>query len=151
MFIVVREPLKEYDSKEQYDVTGYEGLNFPYTRVEITTLVTPNLDDPTGLRSDVPGPPPPQDAFWPRVGGEDFQFHLVGYDRRGRPSEFSIPLVFLDSTFSDPKEIFVFVKKAWDFRSQRTEAQLSGQKIAYAIEMGGPGLCLPDQPFTQHL
>jgi len=81
MFIVVREPERSYPktglktpSDESYD------RQWPVVNIQITTLVTPKLDDPqlNEIATNTG-----QNAFWPRVNSNDFLFHLIGEDLEG--------------------------------------------------------------------
>jgi hypothetical protein len=69
-FIIVREPIKHYNGAGH----KFNGLNFPFTEVEILTHVTPNLlapEDPACQLSDpsgiIYGRPPGSDGK-PRIG-----------------------------------------------------------------------------------
>ena len=86
MFLVVREPVRTYrNSGLVYDgpVAARHGekidLMLPFEAVRITTVVSPLLDPPES--DDIAGKS--QGCFWPNVGGQPFQFHLVGTDTDG--------------------------------------------------------------------
>ncbi len=98
MFIVVREPEKSYPDGLQM----FGGRNTPFTDVQILTKVTPMLDDPTRdpAKNSLAGHG--QDAFWPRVGGEDFRFVLIGTDRNGYQTQFTMPLGWVESSLALP-------------------------------------------------
>jgi len=87
-FIVVREPTKSYQHRD-----------VPFRSATIKTLVTPNLDpSPFGeiLKHG-------RNAFWPKVGTNDFLFHIVATDWEGeREIDFDIPLAFVKDTLADP-------------------------------------------------
>lgn len=131
VFIVVREPLKEFPGPEQQSLTNAQGRDFPFKTVQITTLETPNLDDPTKAPSIIPGTPF-QTAFWPRVLGADFQFHLVGTDRSGNQSEFSMPLVFVESTANKNESLLKNKVRNFYASSSKSRVAFSGQKVAFA-------------------
>jgi len=119
MFIIVREPLKGYGPTDvanshgstlndgqgtAYTVStpqppGNRGIDrwMPFKQVRITTLTTPNLDAPVLIPGvDTAGPQNQStDVFWPRVGGQDFLFHLIGQDAEGQHTEFTAPLAFV--------------------------------------------------------
>jgi hypothetical protein len=93
VFVVVREHDKFYHQNAPglTDTSGSRfDLQMPFQRVRITTMVTPNLDEPAS--PDTPS------CFCPRVGGVDFKFHLVAEDLDGNEIEFSAPLHFVDAS-----------------------------------------------------
>jgi hypothetical protein len=94
-YIVVRQPTKTYPA---HSSQPYDGRQWPFENVRITTLIPPILDNPSDPANDrvVKG----QKAFWPRVGGQDFLFNLVATDTDGQKTEFSCPLAFISSTSS---------------------------------------------------
>src|SRR4029077_9103989 len=64
--------------------TASGGRNFPFKKIRITTLVTPNLDTPPGGNWNY---------FIPTVSGQPFLFHIVATEWDGNNSDFSMPLV----------------------------------------------------------
>jgi len=135
MFIVVRQPEMTYSG------FGYnhEGREMPFKSVRITTLITPDLDKPEN--SDINGAL--QSAFWPRVGNDDFRFHLVAEDTEGQKCEFTIPLIFLENPIAkgDPEAPVPLTGATGDqttalgnylLLDERRTADLSGQKVAFA-------------------
>src|SRR5262249_24114173 len=86
MFIVLREHVRTYPEDDR---------GMPFTRVEITTHVTPDI----ALPDLVPGSKP---WFWVEVvsGGRPvpFQFHCIGTDRSGNTHDFTTPLMFVSRT-----------------------------------------------------
>jgi hypothetical protein len=74
MFIIVREPTREYD-----------GHDSPLAQVTLEPLVTPNLTDPGPLTK----------PFVPTRDGQPFPFTLVSVDRAGKVSTYAAPLVFV--------------------------------------------------------
>ncbi len=137
MFIVVREQDKVFgatnlatDAGESYD------LMMPFKRVRITTLVTPNLDDPAA--SDYPDGLL-QSAFWPRVGQSDFQFHLVMEDLDGQTSELTMPLQFVGKEIADKPDRGTIASIATMYQNAsgaealaRRTRPFNGQKVAFA-------------------
>lgn len=107
-FIIVRQPVREYPGVGQ----RFEGRDFPFTSVEITTKQTPDLKGPLpiagvpddfyedGLNESLQ----PQLGFWPfpLVGSsEAFRFEMIGTDAAGRRTSFSLPLIFMDGKRQD--------------------------------------------------
>ncbi len=134
MYIVIREPLKTYD------LVPNQGREMPFSSVRITTTVTPNIDDPANPASQVYSG---QTAFWVRVHGEDFMFHLVGTDHGGNTTEFTAPLIFCDNTIAhnggSTQPLAKYVKPAYDPTSpsdtkgtSRVTREMRGSKIAFA-------------------
>ncbi|MCK4295691.1 MAG: hypothetical protein KAX28_03425, partial [Candidatus Marinimicrobia bacterium] len=131
MYIVVREPEKFYDKKtgvkNQYD-HSYD-LQMPFNSVRITTLVTPNLDDPD--YSDIKDKK--QSLFWPSVGKKDFQFHLIAEDLDGNQVEFTAPLVFADQGEAKVNALMTDVQI--DYKNgveERRKRPIYGQSVAFA-------------------
>jgi hypothetical protein len=128
-YIIVRQP------ELSYPVVGqpYKGREFPFEKIRLTTLVTPNLDDPNSSANEfIPGKG--QEAFWPRVGGNDFLFHVVAEDWQGKKSEFTIPLAFVSpgvATTQAGDAVSNYTNESKTPLSQRKRG-MSGQKITYA-------------------
>lgn len=96
-FIVVRQRRLDYGG----ELHRKEGKAFPFRRVDITTLITPNLDRPR--RPDTGSFTPL--LFQPEVGGEPFRFDMVGTDWSGQTIDFEAPVVFVDSELAfDPAD-----------------------------------------------
>ena len=126
-YIVVNEPEKDYRYLET--IGRYQGRDFVYKAVEITTIITPTLD------------PPPNDKnyFFPTINGEKFHFSIIGTDREGQTSEFMTPIMFLkqgSTTFTDTDSLEGAVNEYQqsDFSIRRRD--LSGQLIAYTKSKG---------------
>jgi hypothetical protein len=152
MFLVVREPVRiyrasghVYDGKdstrggEQYD------LMMPFEAVRILTLVSPLLDPPE--KDEIAGKK--QSAFWPRVGGQLFKFHVSATDTDGNQVDMAMPLIFVDKTETDAdydqsiipadsplgseKVQSEYETEVWPGMStKRATVPLLGQKIAFA-------------------
>jgi hypothetical protein len=87
-FLVVGKPTRTYGSKAVAMPDG--GRGFPFTSLEIRTLVTPDLE--TTQFGSVAG------SFVPKVDGTPFPFHMIGTDWAGRETEFTAPVVFVLGT-----------------------------------------------------
>lgn len=131
MYIVVREPERFYDKKtgvKNQNGHSYD-LQMPFNSVRITTLVTPNLDDPD--YSDIKDKK--QSLFWPKVGNKDFQFHLIAEDLDGNQVEFTAPLVFVDQR--EAKENASMKDVQNDYKNgveERRKRPIYGQSVAFA-------------------
>jgi hypothetical protein len=123
-FVVVREHEKIYPATGQQHP---HGPMLPFQAVRINTLSTPALDQPISI---LPG----EDAFWPRVGDQDFQFKMTGVDWEGNTAEFMVPLIFVKR---DPARHADQAGKVMDDYNSKQNAprrlcRFFGQKVAYA-------------------
>jgi len=78
-FIVVREPVKNYNDRA-----------LPFRSVRFLRLETPLLDNESAS------------LFWPRVDNEDFRFPLEATDWIGEKVAFESPLAFVPVTYTGP-------------------------------------------------
>ncbi|NTV46953.1 MAG: hypothetical protein HGB11_10650, partial [Chlorobiales bacterium] len=159
LYIIVREPEKAYPGEGQemitdslyskpnsggkkvYDRSGRQdsqARKTPFRRARITTLVTPDLDKAED--SDI-GTYETK-AFWPRVGGADFEFHFVAEDWEGNRFDFTAPLIFVKKDVIENGTL----GKSWDILSsgyvddwinnndtlKRNTRPIFGQRIALA-------------------
>lgn len=144
MFIIVREPEKEFPAAYQDN----EGRACPFRKVQLSTLITPNLNQPVGLLAGMSA----QAAFWPMVmgtgGAQDFQWHLIGEDWDGQRLEFTMPLIFVgvDPLPNNPKVGVAFDRASMTTlttlyngtTAARRQADLKGQNLAFAESLN-PG------------
>jgi hypothetical protein len=137
MFIVVREPEKTFSDDER---------GTPFKRVQLTTLVTPDIanpdtpndpSDPSGL-NHVEGA---NRSFWVKVMTSEttrelFRFHAVGTDKANEQADFTIPLMFV--SISDLPDTNAAATKAVareynaKMNIDRRSAHVPGQKITFA-------------------
>jgi len=124
-YVVVREPLKKYQYGQRN--TDSKGRNWPFKRVRITTLKTPNLNEPDDIS-----------FFWPQVGGNtienDFHFHMIAQDVEGNIVEFNAPLIFVFQSLVndlDRLEYLDKIRRLGNMDIRRTW-NIEGQKIAFA-------------------
>ncbi|MEU1672501.1 hypothetical protein ABZ752_10780 [Streptomyces roseifaciens] len=103
-FVVVRQPLRIYDPgtplpagpEPDSDLTN---VLFPFTRVHIDTVVTPDLV-----------PPADRTKFFPVTGSENpYRFKITAVDHEGRLVEFRTPLLFLDESKASGAELAIAV------------------------------------------
>jgi hypothetical protein len=144
-FIIVREPEKVYPAFGQPD----DARMMPLRRVRITTLVTPTLNPPGASKvTELNGSA--EAGFWPRVGNQDFEFHLVADDWDGQRSEFTAPLIFvgvenLQGTtdkiaFNTAAAQTILGHYQKDGNKGRRQRAMYGQKVAFAeSSAGAPG------------
>lgn len=122
MYIVVRERDKTYTG-EPYQNHGRE---MPFiSSVQITTRVTPEIDDPGNV-----------DSFWVNVGGNPFQFHVTARDLAGQDINFLAPLIFVSLSQTDLTSVMTTYTADADTR----RCAAGGQKVAYADPAAGDTL-----------
>ncbi len=101
-FIVVREPVRTYTGAHH----TFKGRNFPFTRIELLTRVTPDLSEPgvgdsgKDFLALYAGGLAKRMLFWPMVppaGGAlaDVPFEIRATDISGETSTFAMPLLFV--------------------------------------------------------
>jgi hypothetical protein len=147
MYIVVRQPEKLFgDTGLKTSGGASYDLQFPFTRVRLTTLVTPDLDNPSVSDLQVNGADQLQSLFWPRVGGADFLFHLIAEDLDGHEIEFTAPLMFVDRSIGFGPDACTAAQTNYATNTanqpvldrNRRFRSLKGQKVAFA-DSSAPG------------
>jgi len=103
-------------------LTPAQQREIPYRKIRIATLITPNLDQPDTFNGKF--------AFFPKVGGQLFLFHLIGTDYDGNTSEFTTPLFFVEE--SGDNTVYSHAVDSWQTSGQKTR-DLVGQNVAYAV------------------
>ena len=124
MYVVIREPDQRYFPKAM----PHE-RKLPFNRITITTLVTPDLDQPASPDSAVADLG--QSGFWPQVGGADFLFQLVAEDDEGRLIEFTAPLIFVGNDVAHDATALAKVQDSYKAAGDRRTRDFHGQKIAF--------------------
>lgn len=113
-FLVIGEPVRTYSDTH----------DFPFVKVGIRPLVTPPLDDP-GADQD--------SFFWPRIGGQYFNFTLDADDHQLGPVPLQTPLLWVAESYDD----FAKVDAEYDSNPNR-KISAHGQKVAFApVQKGG--------------
>jgi hypothetical protein len=125
-FIVVQQPEQDYAS--MHDAFASAGREMPITRIRITTLITPNLDEG---KHDEP--------FIPNVEGEPpFQFQIEAQDLDGSRIDFAVDMIFIPmealKTINDAFKL-ARLQKLYEGR----RANLRGQRVAFAESFAKPG------------
>ena len=133
MFIIVREPEKQFTAATVLPGGSRADLAMPLKSVRIVTRVTPDLDLPVSL------PGGSGLLFVPRVGGPPFPFKVVAVDRESNVVEFRAPLTFMerDRNSGKPGDANTSpLKLSLDQYNNLGPADrrmpLNGQKLAYA-------------------
>ncbi len=133
MFIVVRQPLKDYTQESLEN----QGLGMPLKQVRLTTLVTPDIDLPQKTPPDEPKISPiikgTDYCFWVRVNQQDFRFHVVGQDSAGHPIDFTTALIFVPNSERDKLDK---VKIDYGLNTDRRKCEVPGQPVTYAARNG---------------
>jgi hypothetical protein len=131
-FIVVRHPEKSYPAYGQ----AAEARDFPPRKVTVKTLITPSLDDPKTCQAGGGSiSADPLNAFWPKVGGKEFEFHMVADDWAGNHVAFSAPIIFIDAGI------------AYRYASMSAACTYYNQSVATNLkerDLGGQSLALAD-------
>ncbi len=131
MYILIRDPDRAFPAPFQQ----YEGREVPFKLVRLTTRKTPPLDRPEDTQVL---PDSGQQAFWPKVGGKDFQFQAVAIDQSGQEVEFRMPMVFIENNYAFDRLKLNQVIGAYNSKSSTPVAKrkpdLMGQSIAFAPE-----------------
>jgi len=125
MFIVLRQHLRNYGALREASLEN-KGRAFPFDLIEVTTLTTPDLDDPQLTQIGGHG----QDAFWPYVNGQPFLFHMVTTDQVGQRSDFSAPQVFISN--SAPPTAVGEATTNYNGQIDLRRRDFNGQKVALA-------------------
>lgn len=130
-FIVVRHPEKTYPAYGQ----AAEARDFPLRKVTVKTLLTPSLDDPKTCRAgDGSISADALNAFWPKVGGREFEFHMVGEDWAGNQVAFSSPVIFIDASIAYRYSSMAAACRYYNENAPVSlkERDLGGQRVALA-------------------
>jgi hypothetical protein len=156
MFIIVREPLKTFGNTGLRNSTNYSIDSWmPLKQVQITTKTTPFLDIPQPFDStfDKDFNVQSTDGFWPRVAGQDFQFHLIGQDGEGQKVEFTAPLAFISIENSLAYTEKAIIRVAVTLTPSRSTRPTNGQKVAFAPSQkpGDTTLHTQDISFTAYI
>jgi hypothetical protein len=138
MYIVVHEHEKSYSASGRNN----QGRDWPFTQVEVTTQVTPDIDDPGSNGATVKIGSKQQnlgiEAFWPRVGSVDFAFHAIAKDLDGKTLEFQTPLMFVMSDVAIKDEVMSALAAYYSTLDTDRTTDFTGQKVAFA-ESSNPG------------
>ncbi|MEA2827508.1 MAG: hypothetical protein QOG43_1947 [Actinomycetota bacterium] len=128
MFIVVREPEKTFSD-----------LGNPFRKVRLTTLVTPDIAEPTPT-------PGLLRTFWvqvvtdanPPANRAYFPFHGVATDGRGNQVDFTVPLLFVSLSDIGTPANFKLAADTYNARDMTDDRNLDvpGQKVVFAEPAG---------------
>jgi hypothetical protein len=116
-FLVITEPRRTYSNS----------LEFHFSEVSIGPLVTPPLQDPSGVPGDSQ-----DNYFWPKINGQPFMFIVDGVDHMGRNVRHPQALMWVAEHYGD----YTAVNNAYDQAQERIVDAL-GQSIAFAPQITG--------------
>jgi hypothetical protein len=130
MYISVRRPQMQYPAPGQ----PFGGRDLPFTRIELLTSTTQNLDKPQPPPDfpALPGSPLSQQAvFWPTVRNAPFAFTFRGTDHEGNEWTFAVPLLFVDAEVAlrAPELVVSYYNEV---ETRRPWADGRGNRVAYA-------------------
>src|SRR5262249_42317962 len=95
----------------------------PFRSIDVTTLITPNLDVPNDLSYPC--------FFWAKVLGQRFLFHFVGRDATGRTTDFTAPIIFFNYNQRRNLASIQAVEAAYR-TSGEWRRDFAGQTVAFA-------------------
>jgi hypothetical protein len=134
MFIVVRQPLRDYTAPDVAPHLDNNGRALPFRTIRLTTLVTPDIANPTGpskITNTVY-------SFWVRLGtggsaNDDFKFHAVCEDIAGNQVDFTASLIFVP--FGEGRLDLVI--SGYNGSGEERACVVPGQKVTYAPAAAG--------------
>jgi hypothetical protein len=147
MFIVVREPLRNYRVPEVQSQLQQSGRGLPFRSIRLTTLVTPDIANPIGPCKVFPADPQIF-SFWVRLGtgsapSDDFKFHAIAEDIAGETIDFTTSLIFIP--FSEGLPSRNAVRAQYDKSGEARACIVPGQKLTYAPKGGKDNTTLTTQ------
>ncbi len=149
LFLAVTEPHRAYPDPASSSDLGHPKQCF--RTVDFITTKTPALDTYRPLPP--PAPPVPdgdinghgREAFWPKVGGQEFRFEVSFHDWSGRISTSNVTAIFIGFTAAGNPAVLADVESAYETEtSSRTGTPVPrpglrtslfrGQSVAFARE-----------------
>lgn len=124
MFVVIRKPDIDYGPERASDPTY--GRQMPLTSVRLTTLITPDIEQPNAI-------PGTESSFVITVAGEPFRFNAVGTDIAGNDVGFTTTLIFMPNSDAITASINAVRTRHLALGPARA-CLVPGQRIAYADE-----------------
>ncbi|HMN59908.1 MAG TPA: hypothetical protein PJ988_06060, partial [Anaerolinea sp.] len=131
MFIVVRQPLRDFTLPEIKSQMVNGGRALPFHNIRLTTLVTPDIANPAGA-CKIPGT---LYSFWVRTGTgaaatDDFKFHGIGEDIAGQSADLTASLIFIP--FGEGAAGRQLAFNGYTAAGEARAITVPGQKITYA-------------------
>lgn len=147
MYIILREPVRDYPANGLQGMQ-YQGRDFPFRRVTITTKTTPNLRQPSltqlsGMSSN---------SFWPQFeldsgSPSDVLWTCIGRDWDNNDVQFSAPLAFIANTDAGGGNCESWIKNGYPGQTSRRTLDMAGQPIAFAPSTKKGDTTLPTSTF----
>ncbi len=135
-FIIVRERVRQYDGHEH----EFNGRNFPFTRVEILTRITPDLNPPVRFF----GAPPITDrmAFWPipLTAATELRFEVAALDRDNHRVVFSLPMLFISEIVNRDRSLDARTAYNGSAEQKYRETEMGGASIRFDKNPGDSAL-----------
>ncbi|HEY3313200.1 MAG TPA: hypothetical protein VGK00_16290 [Anaerolineales bacterium] len=136
MFIVVRQPLRDFTQPQVKSQMENGGRGLPFRNIRLTTLVTPDIANPAGP-SKIPGT---LYSFWVRLGSgagsqDDFKFHAIGEDIAGNMIDLTASLVFIPFGESAAGRNLAF--NGYTNAGEARAVSVPKQKVTYAPAAAG--------------
>ena len=147
MFIVVRQPMRNYEAPEVHKHLEHGGRGLPLRSIRLTTLVTPDIANPNDTCKVFPGNGSIF-SFWVRLGAgasvaDDFKFHAVAEDIAGDTINFNCSLIFIP--FGESLVGRNAVRAQYDKSGEARACIVPGQKLTYAPKGGKDNTTLTTQ------
>lgn len=150
LYIIVRQRVRDFPAD---GLTGqrYQGRDFPFRSVEITTKITPNLNLPQQLSGSLSSL-----SFWPQfttdAGTQDVMWTCIGKDWDGKEAHFSAPLTFIANTdATNDADLKTWVEGDYQNNAtnkKRRAVAMGGQGVAFAPSTKVGDTTLPVETFT---
>ncbi len=139
MFIVVRQPLRDYTTLDIHSHLENDGRGLPFDNIRLTTLVTPDIARPED-GSQIAGT---TYSFWVRLGSgtvpeDDFKFSAIAEDIAGNVVNFNASLIFVP--FGEGHRDVIAT--AYNASGEERACLVPGQKVTYAPSGGSENTTL---------
>lgn len=145
LYIILRERVREFPANGLKGMK-YQGRDFPFRKITINTLVTPNLELPVSLKPGTMS----SNSFWPMFnlnGSSDVKWTCVGTDWDGNEAHFSTPLAFIANTDAGTANCQTWITNNYPTETARRSIAMAGQQIAFAPSIKKGDTALPTTTF----
>jgi hypothetical protein len=134
MYIVVRQPQRFYNTPEVKSLMLHAGREMPLASIRLTTLVTPDIADPSGA-SHIPNT---TYSFWVRLGSgaspnDDYKFHAIAEDLAGNHIDMTASLVFVITGEGHLDQVI----SGYNSSGEERACLVPAQKVSYAPAAAG--------------
>jgi hypothetical protein len=150
LYIILRQPQRDFPA-DGLEGQRYQGRDFPFRSVVITTRSTPNLNLPVKVNPGLSS-----NSFWPQfttgAGTQDVRWTCIGTDWDGNQVQFSSPLAFIANTdATNDADLKTFIEGDYQTKTEnrtRRAIKMGGQPIAFAPSTRKGDTTLPVETFT---